>query len=311
MNVLETLCHWCIVFVPGMGLLSIALFCLLWLNIGLWPLLITYMIYILVCEPSFLEIEIWKQIRQTTATLCAFADYTHTFSVKGNVFPDPCIYAIHPHGLLTSSMAVHMMDTHSPLSDTILKKGHVAVHSLLFKIPLVREVLLWAGCIPVSKQYMGYSLQQGRSIFVVPGGVKEISASKRGIEQETWHLKKHRGFLKLAKQHSVPIVPIYIEGEQTLLTYDYSFEWFNRVIDAILGISVSSIELCQGFLPHNLVQWQRASRPLERPLTTAHIGTPFLVKDSSSIEEAHKQYMKHVKDLFHSVHKGEKTLIIR
>jgi len=69
--------------------------------------------------------------------------------------------------------------------------------------------------------------------------------------------------------------------------------------------------LCQGLLPHNLVQWWRASGSLEKPLTTAHIGAPFLVKDSSSIEEAHKQYMKHVKDLFHSVHKGEKTLVIR
>ena len=308
MNGLEIFSHWFLVFFPGLTILSLTLFGLLCFNIGLWPLLLVYLIYIFVWEPSCLEIDIWNTLRQRTGVWWPCADYTSAFSVSGEVPDQPSLYTVHPHGLTSASLPVHGLDPHSPLFQTI-HQGHIAVHSLLFKVPVFREALLYRGNIPATHHHMSHVLAQRRSVILIPGGVKEMSASKRDNHQETWYLKKRRGFLKLAKEHKVPIVPLYMEGEQALMTYDYSVAWLDKIIVAITGISVSTLELAQVLLPHNLAQWWRASGPLDRPLTTAHIGTPFRV--TGKIDEAHAQYIDHVKALFQSVHGDTKTLVIR
>jgi len=308
MNVLELFSHWCLVFLPGLGILSLLLFGLLCFNVGLWPLLLIYLIYIFMCDPSYLEIDVWNMLRQRAGVLWPCPDYTSAFSVNGQVPDQPSLYTVHPHGLASASLNAHIMDPRSPLFQTF-HHGHLAVHSFLFKVPIVREGLLFRGLIPATHHHMSHVLAQQRSVILIPGGVKEMSVSKRDNHQETWYLKKRRGFLKLAKQHKVPIVPIYMEGGQTFMTYDYSVAWLDKILGAITGISVNTFELAQVLLPHNLVQWQRALGPLDRPLTTAHMGAPFPV--TGKVDEAHAHYVDHVKALFQSVHGDTKTLVIR
>jgi len=222
--------------------------------------------------------------------------------VVGAPFPSQCIYVIHPHGLVCNTLGTHICSTSSPLFHTI-NNTSLGGHSLLFKVPIARELLLYRGAVPVTKETLDRELQKGRSITIIPGGLKEIQANQLGRSGETWYLRERKGFLKLAAKHSLPIVPVYIENEQTFLTNAFdlsgidSFYNPHHILTGIVGV-------LSGFSWNNLQKWWNVySR--STPVTITHIGKPFYAKGHALVE-----YAAHVRELFDSVHKGTRTLEI-
>jgi 1-acyl-sn-glycerol-3-phosphate acyltransferase len=93
---------------------------------------------------------------------------------------------------------------------------HQLAHDLVFKLPGVRAVLTPYGTVPASPQNMRRALARDAALLVYPGGDHETYRA-------TWHSAEidfaHRtGFVRLALELGVPIVPVVaIGGQETAL----------------------------------------------------------------------------------------------
>jgi 1-acyl-sn-glycerol-3-phosphate acyltransferase len=83
--------------------------------------------------------------------------------------------------------------------------------SILFKIPLVREIVLWTGCVDATAASVADRLLRDNfNLIVLPGGQQEQIRTQWGEEQA--YVMRRKGFLKLALRHQVPVVPAYVFG---------------------------------------------------------------------------------------------------
>jgi 1-acyl-sn-glycerol-3-phosphate acyltransferase len=93
---------------------------------------------------------------------------------------------------------------------------HQLAHDLVFKVPGVRAVLTPYGTVPASPENMRRALAREAALLVYPGGDHETYRA-------TWHSADidfaHRtGFVRLALELDVPIVPVVaIGGQETAL----------------------------------------------------------------------------------------------
>jgi len=311
MNTVEWILHWTVLFGPGLAAVCAGLFMYLCLNIFLWPLIALYLIYIVFWPVSDVELDLWDSVRNRVRYTVPTADYTQAFQVKGTLpaRADPHLYTFHPHGLVVSSPYVHTFDAHSPLYDH-LAHMNVAVHSGLFKVPFIREFMLFRGFIPSTKRHIEGCFEKGRSVCIIPGGTKEMEFSKEGVSGETWNLRSHTGFLKIAQDHQVPIVPLYSEGEQTLLTHRHHLPWLDDILAYITGYRWNIHLILQAGLPHNLRRWWSLGSDLTKKVTTVHIGAPFSAGADESVAEVKAKYIAHVATLYKSVHPDRELTIV-
>jgi hypothetical protein len=82
--------------------------------------------------------------------------------------------------------------------------------SVLFRVPLVREWSLWTSGIDARRSVAEQALDRGRTILVRPGGEAEQLRTTRG--REIVYLQRRKGFIRLAMQKQVPVVPTYVFG---------------------------------------------------------------------------------------------------
>jgi|Transcript_27332 hypothetical protein len=142
-------------------------------------------------------------------------------------FKDPKaqrIYSSHPHGV----GSLHHMGL--MLTPPVCQEGHSfekispgatrrdLAASVLFRIPILRELALAAGGVDASRSVVERMLRKGLSIGVLTGGEQEQILSAKG--EHTVYIMKRKGIMKLALKHGVPIVPCYCFGETDL--YDQS-----------------------------------------------------------------------------------------
>jgi len=315
MNTVEWILHWAVMFGPGLAAVCAGLFMYLCLNIFLWPLIVLYLVYLVFWPVSDVELDIWNYVRNRVGLVFPTADYSQAFQVKGTL-PDrnvPHLYALHPHGLIASSAPIHLMDKHSLIYESV-SRHHYALHSGLFKVPFLREILLFIGCIPATKHSMERSIEKGTSLWFSPGGTKEMEFSKDvppvAEGSETWNLKSHTGYLKMAKKYKIPIIPIYSEGEQTLLTYRHHLRWFDNILSYVSGIRSNIYLVLQSGLPHNLRRWWALGSDLKAQATVCHIGGPFILDEADTIEETQAKYITHVTALYKSVHPEKELTVV-
>jgi diacylglycerol O-acyltransferase 2, plant len=110
--------------------------------------------------------------------------------------------------------------------------------SVIFYVPILRELLLILGCRDAGKHTIEALLQANRSIGCSPGGVWEQLHTDSKKEQ--CFVMSNAGFLRLALKHGRPVVPIYAFGENQLYTtYDLNpslRKWLAR--EMYLGVSL-------------------------------------------------------------------------
>lgn len=142
------------------------------------------------------------------------------------------IFGYHPHGILplaamwaTNSPSWKMFQT---ARDTV-----TLIASHLFCIPVTREFLAAAGAREVSKKSFDYALEQGKSVVLVPGGMKEMQHSISSSD-EIVVCKSHKGFVRMAIVHGVDLVPMFSFGETKLL--DCAFPELQKFCWRNLGI---------------------------------------------------------------------------
>lgn len=123
----------------------------------------------------------------------------------------------HPHGayaIAALCFVSHFWATGYPGG----KRGdrYVCVAPLLFRIPLLAEYLLLCGARSQDIKTFNALLSSGATVGVQPGGIFEQVASDD--KEEKVFFPARLGFVRLALQHGLPILPIYAFGENQLYT---------------------------------------------------------------------------------------------
>src|SRR5215210_7774378 len=97
-----------------------------------------------------------------------------------------------------------------------LRRFHQLAHDLVFKVPGARASLSRYGTIPASPENMGRALERDAALLVYPGGDHETY--RPSWESAKIDFAGRTGFVRLAIEHNVPIVPVVaIGGQETAL----------------------------------------------------------------------------------------------
>lgn len=139
----------------------------------------------------------WPRFRKTC---CCIPGLRWVYGYKGDALADrSVIYAVHPHGMMTVTPAMALLGAETSI--------RLAVHSWFFTIPIIRDLMLWIGCIEVTPEAIGESLARGRPVGIIPGGVREQDNDKqrpRGFLEWNYHCWRR------------PVIPVWCPHELSL-----------------------------------------------------------------------------------------------
>ena len=83
---------------------------------------------------------------------------------------------------------------------------HAVMHRRLWQIPVVRDVVDGWGAVPSEVPKLAEAIARGESFLVAPGGTRE--AFRRFDVRYQVNFGRRRGYLRMALQHGLPIVPV-------------------------------------------------------------------------------------------------------
>jgi 1-acyl-sn-glycerol-3-phosphate acyltransferase len=157
-------------------------------------------------------------IRKTLPTLRAFADLYHRAEVRGlRNIPrkgPALLVGNHSGGTLISDTFVFAQAFYDHFGP--LRRFHQLAHDLVFAIPGVRGSLSRYGTVPASPENMERALDLDAALLVYPGGDHETY--RPSWESEDIGFAGRTGFVELALEHNIPIVPVVaIGGQETAL----------------------------------------------------------------------------------------------
>ena len=222
-----------------------------------------------------------------------FSDLPKAF-VEQEAKPDAqFILAAFPHGC-NSEFRVLMEGCIQNVMPNIVQKNNLRTlaASVLFMIPLIREICLWTGCIDANRKTAEKALDRGRSLLVLPGGEAEQLLTTYGKEQV--YVGSRKGFIKLAMRKKVKVVPIYVFGSSDMVYTSSILYRPRKWLMKNLGVC---FPLCRGVLG--------TFCPLPKAVTIA-FGSPlaFEMKGNDPTEEelnkAHEMFCNELKALFDS-----------
>jgi 1-acyl-sn-glycerol-3-phosphate acyltransferase len=96
------------------------------------------------------------------------------------------------------------------------RRFHQLAHDLVFKVPGLRALVERYGTVPASPENMTRALDRDAALLVYPGGDHETF--RPSWESDRVDFAHRTGFVQLALEHGVPIVPVVsIGGQETAL----------------------------------------------------------------------------------------------
>uniref|UniRef100_K3W7H9 Acyltransferase n=1 Tax=Globisporangium ultimum (strain ATCC 200006 / CBS 805.95 / DAOM BR144) TaxID=431595 RepID=K3W7H9_GLOUD len=140
------------------------------------------------------------------------------------------LYCSHPHGLV-SVHHVNMMTGASTPSFHELSpmptRRHLAA-SVVFRVPIYREYLIWLGCVDATRKIAEKMLANQKSLVILVGGIAEQMLSQQG--DHTIYVQKRKGHIRLALKYGTSIVPSYTFGETDMYTHSKFLLAFRQMI---------------------------------------------------------------------------------
>ncbi|CAK4082682.1 unnamed protein product [Aphanomyces euteiches] len=203
------------------------------------------------------------------------------------------VIAAHPHGMASYHHGVLMGNISTPkFRDVVGENRRHLGASIVFRIPVYREIMLFFGVVDASRRVANAVLKSGKTLVILVGGVIEQMMAERG--KHLVYAKKRKGHCKLAIQHGVPVVPVYCFGETD--TYDCSTfmlpfrQWVAKKFSIALTI-------CSG--PY----WWFPAYPFDvefhhvfgKPIETTKNENP----TQEEIDRVHSQYVAELERIFH------------
>jgi len=195
----------------------------------------------------------------------------------------PALFVCHPHGLYGLTWFIHFA---CGLSEWPFEKRPVlAVHSIFFQIPILRELFVQHNCIEAKEEEIKRCLKEGTSVALLVGGIEELLVTQS--ETLKLILKKRKGFVRIAKETGCSLIPLISPNENSLFSM-----LDNPVWNTIQGVLHKTFKVVIP-LPSlsNLGSWcMLAYKPFSTPLTT-YILNPVNPKGKSQ-EDIHSEYIE-------------------
>lgn len=232
-------------------------------------------------SPWFQRLRIWKALARY------FPGRIHLQSPL-----DPLqqyIFASFPHGTCTVHHILTMTDGCNMLTDIYPSPRADLAATILFFIPILREVLLLLGCVDAGGSTAHYNMKRNKSLLIFVGGEKEQLLTK--AHEHKVFLRERKGFIKLALQYGAHLVPSYCFGENETYYISSLFldarKWLQRHFQ--LGIP-----FCFGAYGTLF--------PLRVPLTVA-MGAPIVVEKKEKVTQEdidllHTLFIERLESLF-------------
>jgi len=185
----------------------------------LWPLLASYMFWVLVIDKSpvtggrssewFRGMRFWRY----------FSEYYPASFIKERDLPTdrPYVFGYHPHGIIGMGALATFATNATGFSKAFPGiKPHLLTLESNFRTPFYRDILMWMGICSVSKQSCQNILGQGggSAITIVVGGAAESLSAHPGTADLT--LRKRLGFIKVAIREGADLVPVFSFGENDI-----------------------------------------------------------------------------------------------
>eukprot|EP00929_Paragymnodinium_shiwhaense_P058160 TRINITY_DN29128_c0_g1_i1.p1 TRINITY_DN29128_c0_g1~~TRINITY_DN29128_c0_g1_i1.p1 ORF type:complete len:314 (+),score=85.04 TRINITY_DN29128_c0_g1_i1:65-1006(+) len=145
------------------------------------------------------------------------------------------MYVWHPHGFV-SFIPSFLMGVMATTGKPHNKPWYGTCLPLIFNLPILGEIFTWSNARPVDRKTMENLLSSGCNIAVQPGGVKEQAASEH--EQEQAFFPAKLGFIRMAMKYGVPLMPVYLFGENQLYKRVNGFEWLSKFINKTTGMTL-------------------------------------------------------------------------
>lgn len=237
-------------------------------------------------------------------------DLPQAFEQKGILGKDKQYVLVwHPHGAFTVSalyFVSHMWASDFP-DPAVRGFRYVCVAPLLLRIPILAEFLLLCHARNQDRKTFGSLLKQGATVAVQPGGL--IEQVNTDHKQEQIYFPKNLGFIKLALEHGVPLLPLYAFGENQLY---HTAEWVRNINRFFYNRFKAGnfIVLGQFGIPNSPVLPNPLMLPIFRGgLHIRHgdpveVGSPDPNPSDEKVQEVFKRYMAEVQKVF-DTHKDE------
>lgn len=216
-------------------------------TIGVY-VLFPYVAYTLVSKDEFKDSKRWPAFTSGFPLIVLMRKYLQVEIVSP--LPDELVsmekkpnaqfmFSVFPHGV-NSEYRICMDGMLDQVLPNVGGKVRVLVATVLFRIPYVREVALWTGCVDARRKVAEGVIARGRSILVVPGGEAEQIRTTRG--REIVYLKNRKGFIKLAMQKGVPVVPVYVFGASDMYLTSHAFfgprHWLMKTFGICIPLAI-------------------------------------------------------------------------
>lgn len=194
------------------------------------------------------------------------------------------IFVMLPHGIYPFATALSLVGKGGAYFGNPLP----VVANVLLRVPVVGQLIQLLGAVTASKQSISRALQAGNNLAMPVGGIAEMFHMGQG--QEVALLKRRKGFVKLALQQGVPLVPVYVFGNSMLLRL-VTLPKIVETVSRLLRVSLTPFTGRWG-LPI----------PFRLPLLYA-VGAPLMVTKipnptPAQVDELHRRFVVALVQLF-------------
>jgi hypothetical protein len=209
-----------------------------------------------------------------------------------------CIIGVHHHGLLPFGSTTCLGTDACGYSTSIpsLQNRVVIAASFVFLLPFWRELCLAMGIIDCNKWNVKNWIEKGYTIIVFPGGAREALYSNPDLD--IIDLTRKRGFIRLAMQYGLPVVPAFAFNEVDhyfQLSYEQAeaYPLFRLIRQAFHNTTGIMLPVLFNALPRRVSPVITITgRPVEVPHTNMRVPS------DAEVDKAMKAYIIELRALY-------------